>query len=88
MTLMVPPSQSQGVTDMLKAQVPLNKLAEKARKASEKAAREAAKEKLRLERPVVGGCAGTREGCSPKKKIEKLFNKKMKKCVKAPCPAW
>ena len=64
------------------------KATEKARKAAEKAAREAAKEKLRLERPMVGGCAGTREGCSPKKKIEKLFNKKMKKCVKAPCPAW
>ena len=80
---------------MLKAQAPVNKLVEKAKRAGEKAAREAAKkaareaakEKLRLE-PVVGGCAGTREGCNPKKKIEKLFNKKMKKCVKAPCPAW
>ena len=95
MTLMVPPSQSQGVTDMLKAQVPLNKLVEKAKRAGEKAAREAAKkaereaakEKLRLE-PVVGGCAGTREGCNPEKKIKQIFNKKMKKCVKAPCPAW
>ena len=85
MTLMVPPSQSQGVADMVKVEVPgkaiqkvereARKAAEKARKAAEKA-RKAAKEKILNGHPV-GGCAGTREGCIPGKKLKKIFKEKI-----------
>ena len=93
MTLMVPPSQSQGVTDMVKVELPgkaIQKIEKEARKAAEKARKAAEKAKKAAERPrkIIGGCAGTREGCDPEKKIKKIFNKKMKKCVKAPCPVW
>ena len=83
MTLMVPPSQAQGVADMVKvgvggekaiqkAEKEARKAAEKARKAAEKA-RKAAEEKIHM----VGGCAGTREGCNPEKKIKKLLKGKI-----------
>ena len=76
MTLMVPPSQSQAMSDVKLG------VSGKTIKEIKKAAKKA-KDELK-----IGGCAGTREGCDPEKKIKKLFNKKMKKCVKAPCPAW
>ena len=80
MTLMVPPSQSQGMSDVKLG------VSEKTIKEIKKAAKKA-KDGLKDELKI-GGCAGTREGCDPEKKIKKLFNKKMKKCVKAPCPVW
>ena len=69
MTLMVPPSQAQGVADMVKVRVG----AEKAIQKAEKEARKAAEEKIHM----VGGCAGTREGCNPEKKIKKLLKGKI-----------
>ena len=81
--LIVPPSESQVVGVPEKA---IQKVEKAARKAAEKA-RKAAEEKIGHDH-VVGGCAGTREGCDPEKKIKNIFNKKMKKCVKAPCPVW
>ena len=76
MTLMVPPSQAQGVADMVKVGVggekAIQKAEKEARKAAEKA-RKAAEEKIHM----VGGCAGTREGCNPEKKIKKLLKGKI-----------
>ena len=80
MTLMVPPSQSQGMSDVKLG------VSEKTLKKIEKAAKKA-KDGLK-DGLKIGGCAGTREGCDPEKKIKNIFNKKMKKCVKAPCPVW
>ena len=79
MTLMVPPSQSQGVADMVKVEVPgkaIQKFEKEARKAAEKARKAAEKARKAAEKPrkIIGGCAGTREGCIPGKKIKKLFN--------------
>ena len=73
--LIVPPSESQVIGVPGKAIKEIEKAAKKTK--------DGIKDGIK-----VGGCAGTREGCNPEKKIKKLFKNKMKKCVKAPCPVW
>lgn len=69
MTLMVPPSQSQGMSDVKLG------VSEKTIKKIEKAAKKA-KDGLK-DGLKIGGCAGTREGCDPEKKIKKLLKGKI-----------
>ena len=64
---------------MVKVELPgkaIQKFEKEARKAAEKARKAAEKAKKAAERPrkIIGGCAGTLEGCIPGKKIKKLFN--------------